>query len=248
MRQDSRPVATLVPWHVVRQQMANWDDTRNKSVGEGWPLPVLRCRSRPGRWRHHSRGARSLQAAVKALCVSVDGECSALVITHDEASRCFSSTRHKKRGDTVDVLLNVTNMTLCEECPLTPDHGRSSQANAYTQNYTKMFAQTPNDIEMYGRTPITTELSLTDDHARVPDDIGAQSNQRNAMHSWELTVDVIICALVMTFILFVVVTVMKRVNKDSDQDSQEENVELASEETLLDYHEATSSALMQRKD
>ncbi|XP_071512681.1 uncharacterized protein [Panulirus ornatus] len=237
MAEDSRRLVTYVPWNTVREHTANWNDTKNKHFGEGCSLPVRRCVARPDPCLHYTRprSARISHAAVKALCVSVDRACTLLVITHDEAPHCHCD---EKLGN-VGGMPQVLNMTLLGECPHAPDHTESSQVNALYQKYIERFTQTPNDAEISEQTMNTTHISLTfEPTTQTP---GGTSTQRshNTIQWWGLTVDIIICALVITFIVFVVVSVMKNVNKENDLNSQQENVELASEETLLDHLEAT---------
>ncbi|KAG7171981.1 uncharacterized protein LOC121862550 [Homarus americanus] len=229
---DHRPVVTYVPWDVVRENTTNWKDTTNRSYSNGLSLPILRCLPERKRCQAHTHLYGTLKSTVthKALCVNVDGLCKALLVVHDEVSYCdcFSPSDYSRRKNDMDGTLNVINMTLLNECPQGPDKNNNGIDNTEIK------------IIVHETDTITPSRNSC---LQIPEDTDTCRSQIIMNQWWELAVDVLVCVIVISFIVSVVLIIWKRLTKGNSQSSQSENIELESEETLMDCHEVTSFPL-----
>ncbi|KAK8738328.1 hypothetical protein OTU49_004170 [Cherax quadricarinatus] len=209
--------------------MANWSNPVNLSFSDGLPLPVLSCVPEFKVCQDPTQYYDVLKSSVvfKALCVSTDFACKTLIIAYDEASlcQCISASVYNKER-TVNDTLKLTNMTLLDECPLTHDNTDEKKSQVSTHI-------------LYGTNILkinNTVLPSLNICTLIIDDTG---ECKDKLDSWPFTMEIFTCSFIIIFIAFVLFTIWKRIRKENDRISDQENIELESEVTLMENNEIT---------
>nr|XP_045610288.1 uncharacterized protein LOC123765650 [Procambarus clarkii] len=216
------------------------DDTMDKTFGQWPPVPVQGCVRKLPACRHspHVCGVPGNVSFVSVSCVSDTGTWIAALVPCDESSCCVCLLPSSYDGSkSVSDALKESNTTLPEDCPQTraDAEGNSNQTTANDPYSSKIHAN-----DSYRRKIHTTNHTVTSVYkVCTVYDTGTCSGQLDMWYLWEVTLDTIICLSIMGFIIFTIYTIWKKIIKDNFQTSQQESIELDSEETLIDIHEVS---------